>query len=51
MEVVCVGITVVVSADTVDMVNICGDVVMLAAGIAVDVLDVAGILAVSLSVG
>jgi len=51
MEVVSVGITVVVSADIVDIVNICGDVVMLAAGIAVDVLDVAGILSVSLSVG
>lgn len=48
---VIVGLTVVVAADADDVVNIGVDVLTLAAGIAVAVVRVAGILAVSLTAG
>jgi len=48
---VIVGLTVVVAADADDVVNIGVDVLTLAAGIAVAVVRVAGILAVSLTTG
>jgi len=48
---VIVGLTVVVVADADDVVNIGVDVLTLAAGIAVAVVRVAGILAVSLTAG